>query len=71
MKSNDKNANATTGGTDLLQKLTHMSTRKKIGACPTCECSDAGATLADADSLSLREFKISGLCATCQKEMFR
>ena len=44
-------------------------TRTELGRCPFCNQVVNKLDLKDA--LSLREFKISGLCQTCQDETFK
>jgi len=44
-------------------------TRTELGRCPFC--SQIVNRLDFKDALSMREFKISGLCQTCQDETFK
>jgi len=44
------------------------SRRFERGECPDCGCSNAEGTLTS--DLSVREFKITGLCQACQDKVF-
>jgi hypothetical protein len=47
----------------------------KRGRCPTCRAwiktTDEGEIVEFRDEISLKEYKISGMCQRCQDEVFR
>lgn len=52
----------------MMGKMKELFERKERGLCPFC-----GKKVDEnsfRDDLSLKEFKISGLCQTCQDEVF-
>ena len=56
---------------DIMRQagLGHMVDKVHKGVCPTCNRKDAKSTIND-DKLSIKEFKISGMCQTCQDNIF-
>ena len=57
---------------DIMRQagLGHMVDKVHKGVCPTCDTKDAKSTIKADDKLSLKEFKISGMCQACQDSVF-
>jgi len=54
----------------IIEQLFPLETaRRKIGQCPTCDCSSPEKK-GFKDELSKKEFGISGMCQDCQDSTF-